>query len=69
MPMATQSFILPVMKMWNSGSVNAFRNASKSLEPKPSQRHKDTLEKKVLGHYCLIPVNLQKLFAGPYEIF
>ena len=49
MPMATQSFILPVMKMWNSGSVNAFRNASTSLALKPSQRQKDTKERKTPG--------------------
>ena len=47
--MATQSFILPVMKMWNSGSVNAFRNTSTSLELEPSQRHKDTLARKTPG--------------------
>ena len=64
MPMATQSFILPVMKIWNSGSVNAFRNASTSLEPKPSQRHKDTLEKKGVGSLLFNSGKVTKIICG-----
>ena len=64
MPMATQSFILPVMKMWNSGSVNAFRIASTSLELKPSQRHKDTLARKTPGSFLFNFGKRTKIICG-----
>ena len=62
--MATQSFILPVMKMWNSGSVNAFRNTSTSLELKPSQRQKDTKERKTPGPLLFNSSKRTKIIYG-----